>query len=288
MTDAPRQALIDVHWRSMSDPSRPQGPFDPDGDEEAASGNDPETGAPNTPWSAPSGDWQAPQGAAAPQSGPDRLSHDDWAGLSRQEADWLRDSVAEGSSTRTQPRRFLLLATSAVLVAAGLFLGVAISHDFWRSHPRTTAHGTGGAVAARVDPALVDINLVLGDQSAEAAATGIVLSPSGLVLTNNHVVAGATVIKATDLGDGRTYSATVLGYDTDRDVALIQLRGASRLQTADLGNSATVTVGQTVIGIGNAGGLGGMPSAARGRSLRSTSRSRQATRWTAPPSSSAA
>ena len=172
--------------------------------------------------------------------------------------------MAEGSSTPTQPRRLLLLATSLVLVVAGLFLGVAISHDFWRSHPATTAHGTGGALAARVDPALVDINLILGDQPAEAAATGIVLSPSGLVLTNNHVVAGATVIKATDLGNGRTYSATVLGYDTGRDVALIQLQGASGLQPAELGNSATVTVGQTVIGVGNAGGLGGTPSAARG------------------------
>ncbi len=120
------------------------------------------------------------------------------------------------------------------------------------------------SIASAVDPALVDINVTLGYQSGRAAATGIVLSSSGLVLTNNHVVSGATSLSATDVGNGQTYSATVLGYDRSHDIALIQLQGASGLKTAQLGDSSKVTVGDAVVALGNAGGAGGTPSAAAG------------------------
>ena len=120
------------------------------------------------------------------------------------------------------------------------------------------------SVATAVDPALVDINVTLGYQSAQAAATGIVLNSSGLVLTNNHVVDGATSLSATDVGNGQTYQATVLGYDVSHDIALIQLQGASGLQTAQVGDSSSLTVGQAVVAVGNAGGAGGTPSAAGG------------------------
>jgi len=97
-----------------------------------------------------------------------------------------------------------------------------------------------------------------------AAATGMVLSSSGLVLTNNHVIDGATSIRATDIGNNRTYSATVLGYDFTGDTALLQLRGASGLLTVSFGNSSAVRVGNQVLAIGNAGGVGGTPSVASG------------------------
>jgi S1-C subfamily serine protease len=84
------------------------------------------------------------------------------------------------------------------------------------------------------------------------------------VLTNNHVVEGATSINVTDLGDGHTYKGTVVGYDQSADVAVVQLQGASGLQTAPLGSSSNVTVGQQVVGLGNAGGKGGTPSVAPG------------------------
>jgi S1-C subfamily serine protease len=119
------------------------------------------------------------------------------------------------------------------------------------------------SIAAGVDPALVDINVTVG-QSGQAAATGIVLNSTGLVLTNNHVVDGATSISATDIGNGRTYTATVLGYDRSKDIALVQLQGASGLTAAHLGDSSKVTTGQPVVAIGNAGGAGGTPSAAGG------------------------
>jgi len=120
------------------------------------------------------------------------------------------------------------------------------------------------AIAAKVDPGLVDINTNLGYQNAQAAGTGMVLTADGEVLTNNHVIQGATSISATDVGNGKTYTATVVGYDRSHDVAVLQLKGASGLATVTTGDSSNVAVGQGVVGIGNAGGAGGTPSVAGG------------------------
>jgi S1-C subfamily serine protease len=110
----------------------------------------------------------------------------------------------------------------------------------------------------------VDISARLDAQNVEAAGTGIVLSSSGEVLTNNHVINGANSIDVTDVGNGQTYPATVIGYDHSHDIAVLQLQGASGLQTASIGDSGTVTVGDQIAAIGNAGGLGGTPSIAAG------------------------
>jgi S1-C subfamily serine protease len=120
------------------------------------------------------------------------------------------------------------------------------------------------SIASSVDPALVDINITLGYESGQAAATGIVLTSNGEVLTNNHVINGATSISVTDVGNGRTYKATVVGYDRSKDIAVIQMSGASGLKTAKIGDSSTAAVGAGVVAIGNAGGTGGTPSAAGG------------------------
>jgi S1-C subfamily serine protease len=124
--------------------------------------------------------------------------------------------------------------------------------------------GDVSAIASKVDPGLVDINTTLGYQGEEAAGTGIVLTSSGEILTNNHVINGATTISVTDIGNGKTYSASVVGYSRTKDIAVLQLHGASGLQTATIGDSSKVSVGQGVVGIGNAGGTGGTPSAAGG------------------------
>jgi S1-C subfamily serine protease len=120
------------------------------------------------------------------------------------------------------------------------------------------------SVAAKVSPGLVDVNTVLGYQSAQAAGTGIVLTSNGEVLTNNHVVEGATQIQVTDIGNGQTYQASVVGYDRSHDIAVLQLQGASGLTTATTGNSSQAAVGDQIVGIGNAGGAGGAPSVASG------------------------
>ena len=120
------------------------------------------------------------------------------------------------------------------------------------------------SAAAAVSKGLVDVNTTIGYDGAQGAGTGIVLSADGLVLTNHHVVAGATSVRATDVGNGQTYDAMVLGYDTTHDVAVLRLKGASGLTVAPLGSSSTVKVGDDVVAVGNAGGVGGTPSAVPG------------------------
>ena len=126
-----------------------------------------------------------------------------------------------------------------------------------------TNTGTGSlnasALAAKVDPGIVDITSQLKYSDATAEGTGIVISSSGLVLTNNHVIDEATSVSATLVVSGKTYTAKVLGYDSTDDVALLQLQGASGLKTASLGDSSKVKVGQAVLALGNAGGRGGLP-----------------------------
>ena len=140
---------------------------------------------------------------------------------------------------------------------------------FGSGSPGSSSTASGGpsnalAIAARVDPGLVDVNTTLSYLSEQAAGTGIVLTRGGEVLTNNHVIDGATSISVTDLGNGRVYAATVVGYDRSSDIAVLQLHGASGLKVASLGDSSTVRVGEAVVGIGNAGGAGGTPSVAGG------------------------
>lgn len=122
------------------------------------------------------------------------------------------------------------------------------------------------ALAASVSPALVDIHVRLGEDAA-AAGTGIVLSSSGRVLTNNHVVDGATSIRVTNVGNGRTYPATVVGYHRSRDIAVLQLQGATDLQAAAIGDSSRVAVGDDIAAIGIAGGRDDTPSIAGGEVL---------------------
>jgi S1-C subfamily serine protease len=120
------------------------------------------------------------------------------------------------------------------------------------------------SVAAKVSPGLVDINTTLGLQGERAAGTGMVLTSNGEVLTNNHVVEGATNISVTDVGNGQTYRGSVVGYDRSQDIAVLQLTGASGLTTVTTGNSSRLAVGDQVLGIGNAGGVGGTPSVSKG------------------------
>jgi S1-C subfamily serine protease len=91
----------------------------------------------------------------------------------------------------------------------------------------------------------------------------MVLTGDGEVLTNNHVVDGATSITVTVVSTGNTYTATVVGTDPTEDVAVLQLQDASGLATITPGTDG-VDVGEAVTAVGNAGGTGGTPSAAAG------------------------
>lgn len=121
------------------------------------------------------------------------------------------------------------------------------------------------SIAAQVDPGIVDVTSTLGGQGAIAAGTGMVITSSGEVLTNNHVIQGATSIDVLIAGTGPSYTAHVVGADAAHDVALLQIDGAAGLKTVQLGDSSTVAVGDPVIGLGNALGRQGPPSISHGR-----------------------
>jgi S1-C subfamily serine protease len=204
-----------------------------------------------------------------------------WAATSQ---GWAPPRPAAPTDRNSAARTLALLLGALLLLAAG----VAIGHGLWstgstpassvgpgirpipqQQSPSTPRPASGApsdvsAIASKVDPGLVDINTTLSFQEEQAAGTGMVLTASGEVLTNNHVIEGATTISVTDVGNGQTYGATVVGYDTTHDLAVLQLHGASGLKTVSIGNSSDVSVGQSVVGIGNAGGTGGTPSSAGG------------------------
>jgi S1-C subfamily serine protease len=119
-------------------------------------------------------------------------------------------------------------------------------------------------IANAVNQGVVDVTTNLGYQNASAAGTGMVLTSSGEILTNNHVIRGATTIKVTVVTTGKTYTAKVVGTDPTDDVAVLQAQGASGLSTIPLGDSSSVQVGDAVVAIGNAGGTGGAPSVVTG------------------------
>ena len=190
---------------------------------------------------------------------------------------------------RPPRRRIGLLSYLAVALAAGA-LGagtvVALYHPASSSaassatpQPSSSAPGpaqvvptpSGGgsgtsaseqAILNKVRPGLVIIDTTLQYDSEQAAGTGMVIKSGGLVLTNNHVIEGSTSIKVTDMGNGQTYTAKVLGYDVTGDVALLQLQNASGLRTVPLDDSAAVKTGDQVVAMGNAGGQNAIVPAA--------------------------
>jgi len=119
------------------------------------------------------------------------------------------------------------------------------------SSPSTSAGEQ--AIVNKVAPGLVIINTTLQYNSEQAAATGMVITSDGLVLTNNHVIEDSTSIVART-ANGHRYQAKVVGYDVTGDVALIQLQGASGLKTVPIGNSAAIKTGDSVVAMGNAEG----------------------------------
>lgn len=96
--------------------------------------------------------------------------------------------------------------------------------------------------------------------SGEAAGTGMILTASGQVLTNYHVVQGSIAVEAEVVDTGDTYQATVVGHDASRDVALLQLKGAFGLATITP-DADRVAVGQSLTAVGNASGGGELVAA---------------------------
>ena len=130
------------------------------------------------------------------------------------------------------------------------------------SGSQSTATLDTSAATAAQSVGVVVIDTVLQYENASAAGTGIVLTADGQVLTNNHVVAGATSITVTVVSTGAEYTAEVVGTDASADIAVLDLVDASNLATVDLDTSASVAVADAVTGVGNAGGTGDLTAAA--------------------------
>jgi putative serine protease PepD len=118
----------------------------------------------------------------------------------------------------------------------------------------SSQRGSIAAIAKAVSPSVVEITATLNDGT--STGSGVIISSNGEIVTNNHVIAGASSIKVRT-SNGDQYTAQVVGTDSSKDLALIKLQGASGLKAATLGNSDGLAVGDQVIAIGSPEGLAG-------------------------------
>src|SRR5271157_3637069 len=177
------------------------------------------------------------------------------------------------------PRRaralLIYLVVAALSAAAGVGSTLAVQHasSARQGASRTPRDAPADqpaamndmAVYAEVEPGIVDVTSNLRYLQETAEGTGFVIdAAAGLVLTNNHVIDGATSITVTPVMSGKSYPAQVLGYDLTDDIALLQPQGVTGLKAVTLGNSSHVRVGAPVLAIGNEAGQGGPPTVAPG------------------------
>ncbi|MEU2539919.1 S1C family serine protease [Streptomyces iakyrus] len=160
---------------------------------------------------------------------------------------------------------FALIAAVAIVAAAiggGTAYGIQelTGNDTVASSSTSTTvvpssqKGTVAGVAKAVSPSIVEISA--DSNAGSSTGSGVIITSGGEIITNNHVVAGASQIKATT-SDGKSYTAKVVGTDSKKDLALIKLENASGLKAATLGDSAGLQVGDQVVAIGSPEGLSG-------------------------------
>lgn len=159
-----------------------------------------------------------------------------------------------------------LLAAVAIVAAAvggGTAYGVQelTGNDTVASSSSTSTNvvpssqkGTVSGVAKAVTPSIVEINAT--SNAGSSTGSGVIITSDGEIITNNHVVSGASSIEVRT-SDGKTYTAEIVGTDSSKDLALIKLENASGLQAATLGDSDGVQVGDQVVAIGSPEGLTG-------------------------------
>ena len=144
--------------------------------------------------------------------------------------------------------------------------------------PVATTQNAIAALVQKAEPSVVSIhddisqtNMFGQTQSGQAAGSGFVLSADGYIVTNNHVIDGATNITV-DFHDGSTAKATVVAHDPNSDLAVLKV-DRSGLTPLPMGSSSALQVGDQLVAIGNALDLSGGPTvttgivSAKGRSL---------------------
>ncbi|MFD9608393.1 S1C family serine protease [Streptomyces sp. NPDC059083] len=176
---------------------------------------------------------------------------------------------APGPSPRRRARRGVGLMAAVAIAAAAVGGGAATLVQHLVSDPSgvsaaapavsgtnvsSGSKGTVAGVAQAVSPSIVEISAT--SNSGKSTGSGVIITSDGEIITNNHVVSGATSVTV-QLDDGKTYRAEVVGTDPDKDLALIKLQGASGLKAATLGDSSKLRVGDEVVAIGSPEGLTG-------------------------------
>lgn len=193
---------------------------------------------------------------------------------------WAPPAAPPQGSFWSRVAAFLVLI-AVVAAAAGAGIGWSLARAINLPTAQSTAQpespiqavtpGSGSAgnlsqsaIAAKVVPAIVDINTVVG--TSQAAGTGMLISSTGEILTNNHVIAQSSSITVTVHGRSQSYTAHLVGADVAKDVAVIQIdQSVSGLPTVTFASSSGVKVGDQIVAIGNALGRGGTPPATSGQ-----------------------
>jgi serine protease Do len=180
--------------------------------------------------------------------------------------------AVRGQSARQKMIAIIIIAVIAVCFLAG-YIGAKLSSLVARNNGPTTSHQTVANdgnkpvtqeeedianVVKKVSPSVVSIltksqsdSPLYGAQDQEGAGTGIIVSKDGYVMTNNHVIDGASTVSVV-LADGTNYdNVKVLGKDPLNDVAFLKIPNVGNLTPAELGDSTSVQVGQKVVAIGN-------------------------------------
>ncbi|WP_031479133.1 S1C family serine protease [Streptomyces bicolor] len=179
----------------------------------------------------------------------------------------LTEPVAQPPRTRRRNRGPVALLAAVAIVAAAIGGGTAYGiqeltgNDTVAAAGSTSTNvipssqkGTVSGVAKAVSPSIVEINAT--SNAGSSTGSGVIITGDGEIITNNHVVSGASSVKVRT-SDGKEYTAEVVGTDSSKDLALIKLRNASGLTAATLGDSDGVQVGDEVVAIGSPEGLTG-------------------------------
>ena len=177
-------------------------------------------------------------------------------------------SPSSGPGARPVSRRLAGIGAAVALLAGAVVGGVvgASTVDRDPRPPAATAPSTNSSrlaqpadvqsVLSKVEPGVVFVRTQASRSGRffpeSGAGTGVILTPDGEVLTNAHVVGGATSITVTLNGEKNARAADLVGADSGADVALLKIRDASNLPTVSLGRSADLKVGDDVLAIGNA------------------------------------
>lgn len=216
-----------------------------------------------------------PHGTSGAQAPAERAAHPEWPPTPPQPPSAAQPPAAgpplpaqpPGRTGRRRRRGPAALLAAVAIVAAAVGGGTAYGIQELTG-PQTVADGGAGqanavpaaqkgtvaGVAEAVSPSIVEIKATSGAGS--STGSGVIISEDGEVVTNNHVVAGASSVTVRT-SDGTTYTAKVLGTDSKKDLALIRLQDASGLKAATLGDSDRVKVGDQVVAIGSPEGLTG-------------------------------